>query len=130
MYHCARYKLKDIMKNRNIHIISMEPVEKKDNETYHIMLEKNYVLTPGSKNGVITINDWNGCIIRTFHEMNKEGLAWLQDTCRDIRIQHDGKILSTTRLETLEIFKKDLSGNIIEFCDGDSEWIINGYILK
>lgn len=127
--HRAIYKLKDIMKNRNLHIVSIEPIKKKENETYHIILENNYVLTPGSKDGIIDINDWTGCTIGLY-DLTENGVKQLQETCRDIRIEHTGKILSTTRLTSLSIFKKDSNDRIIDFFDGDSEWMITGYILE
>lgn len=125
MYYCGKYKLKDVMKDRNLHIVSIEPVEKKTGEIYNIILEKYYILNVKSKNGVINIDDWICC-----DGMTDEIFAQFQETCRDIRIKHDGKILSTTRLTSLSIFKEDKNGKIIGFFDDDSEWIIKGYILK
>lgn len=125
MYCCKRYSLEEINTSRNLHIISMEPINKKNDETYHILIYKYYLLGPGSRDGILNIDDQNECI-----GMKPDDFKQLVNTLRDVRIQHSGKILSTTRLEpdAIQIYKKDLNGKITEFFDEKSEWIVCGYI--
>lgn len=130
------YKLRDITSNRNLHIISMELTEKKENDTYYIMIENYYILIPGSKNGIISMDNWTGCIACTY-ELSNKGLKQFRETCKDIGITHLENILSTTRFTSLKIFKKDSDDEIdlkkindrMDFVDDNSEWIVTGYVL-